>query len=57
MSDERLYTKEEVSLIVRDRVKRLNKRIDALELELSILRAGALIKEVDENGAGESDGN
>ena len=38
MSDERLYTKEEVSLIVRDRVKRLNKRIDALELENSILR-------------------
>lgn len=54
MSDERLYTKEEVSFIVRDRVKQLNKRIDALELENSILRTE---KEMSENGTGESDGN
>ena len=45
MSDERLYSKEEVSFIVRDRVKRLNKRIEELELENSILRTE---KELDE---------
>lgn len=48
MSKERLYTKQEVSLIVRDRVKRLNKRVEALELELSILRAEKEAKK--ENG-------
>lgn len=48
MSKERLYSKREVSLIVQDRVKRLNERIEALELELSILRAEKEAKK--ENG-------
>lgn len=51
MSKERLYTKEEVSLIVSNRVKRLNERIEELELELAILRADALIKELKANGS------
>lgn len=46
MSNERLYTKEEVSLIVRDRVAGLNERIESLELALSLLR---LEKELLEN--------
>ena len=36
---ERKYTKEQVSVIVRDRVKRLNERIAELELENAILRS------------------
>jgi len=57
MSDERLYSKEEVSLIVSDRVKRLNERIEELELELAILRADALIKELKANGSDKQNGN
>lgn len=38
MSDERLFTREEVSEIVRRRVKKLNERIQELELELFILK-------------------
>lgn len=36
--NERMYTKQEVSKIVRDRVNKLNERIEQLELELSILK-------------------
>lgn len=35
-NDERLFTKAEVSAIVRRRVNKLNARIDELELELVI---------------------
>lgn len=38
MSDERLFTREEVSQIVRRRVNKLNKRIEELEHELFILK-------------------
>lgn len=36
---ERKYTKEQVSVIVRNRVKRLNERIAELEIENEILRS------------------
>ena len=35
-SNERFFTREEVSLIVRDRVKKLNDRIQELEFEISL---------------------
>lgn len=38
MRDERLFTREEVTEIVRRRVNKLNKRIEELELELFILK-------------------
>ena len=47
-NDERLFTRQEVSLIVRDRVKKLNDRIQGLELELSI-------KELEDNGKRKAD--
>jgi len=34
--NDRLFTREEVSLIVRDRVKKLNDRIQELEFEISL---------------------
>lgn len=38
MNDKRLFTREEVTEIVRRRVKKLNERIEELELELFILK-------------------
>lgn len=46
MSDERLFTREEVSEIVRRRVNKLNKRIEELELELLILKFGKELNEI-----------
>lgn len=48
MSDERLFTREEVSEIVRRRVNKLNKRIEELELELLILKFGKELNEIAE---------
>lgn len=48
MSKERLYTKEDVSTIVRDRVKGLNERIEQLELENAILRLNERVNQLDE---------
>lgn len=46
MSEERLYTREEVSEIVRQRVKKLNERIQELELELLIYKIDKELNEI-----------
>lgn len=38
MNKERIFTREEVSEIIRQRVNQLNKRIQELELELFIIQ-------------------
>ena len=46
MSDERLFTREEVSEIVRRRVNTLNERIQELELELLIYKIDKELNEL-----------
>lgn len=46
MSEERLFTREEVTEIVRRRVKKLNERIEELELELLIYKIDKELNEI-----------
>lgn len=47
MSNERLFTREEVSKIVRNRVNKLNAQIEQLELDNAILRLNERMSELD----------
>lgn len=53
-SHDRLYSRDEVSEIIRQRVNKLNERIQELELDLFIMQ---FEKELDENVRREQDGN